>query len=204
MPPIKVYADTPRLRLRQQLRDTATLVWVAVWGVAGRTLYRTVESLRAATNGAEEAGNGLAARLDVVARRVPDIPLVGDALRRPFAGAADAGRSLEAAGATAGETIHALALCLGLLVAALPIAWWLARTIPARVRWMREAGAATTLRIDADDLHLFALRAAATAPLHELRRVAADPAKALAAGDYAGLAGLELARLGLRPPAAAA
>ena len=201
MPPIKVYAETPTLRLRQQLQDTATLVWVAAWTLAGRTLYRTVEQLRTATSDAERAGSSFAGRLDDVARRVTDVPIVGDALRRPFTGAADAGRSLQTAGAAAGDTVHTLALWLGLLVALLPIAWLVARYVPRRLRWMREAGAAASLRIDADDLQLFALRAAATAPLHELRRVTHDPARALADGDYAPLAALELARLGLRQPA---
>ena len=200
-PRIKLYADTPGLRLRQQLQDTATLVWVAAWGLAGRTLYRTVEQLRAATGGAEAAGGDFANRLDDVARRVTGVPLVGNALRHPFTGAADAGRTLEAAGATAGDTVHTLALWLGLLVALVPIAWLLARRLPRRYRWMREAGAATSFRIGADDLELFAIRAVATAPLHELRRAAPDPARALADGDFAPLAAIELARLGLRPPA---
>jgi hypothetical protein len=52
------------------------------------------------------------------------------------------------------------------------------------------------------DLELFALRALANRPLRELYRVTPDPAGALRAGDYAGLAALELRSLGLRaePP----
>ena len=202
--PIKVYAETPNLRVRQQLQDAATLVWVAAWGLAGRTLYRTIEHLRTAAAEAEQAGGGIARRLDDVARTVTDVPLVGDGLRRPFTGAADAGRTLQSASASAGDTVHDLALWLGLLVALLPIAWVLARRLPRRYRWMREAGVAATLRIDADDLHLFALRAVATAPLHELRKVTDDPGRALADGDYGPLAAIELARLGLRPTSRAA
>jgi hypothetical protein len=63
---------------------------------------------------------------------------------------------------------------------------------------MREAGAAADLRIDADDLRLFALRAVANAPLHVLRRATPDPAAALERGDDDALAGIELERLGLR------
>jgi hypothetical protein len=194
---MKLYAETSALRLRQQLSDTATLVWVTVWPFVGRALYRTIEQLRVATGEAEEAGAGFADRLDAVARTAADVPLVGGELRRPFTGAADAGRVLESADATAGDTVHALALWLGLLVALLPIAWVLARYLPGRLRWMREAGAAAQLRIDADDLHLFALRAVANAPLHVLRRAVPDPAAALARGDYEALAGIELQRLGL-------
>lgn len=201
---MKLYAETPELRRRQQLSDVATLCWVTVWLFVGRALYRTIEQLRAATGEAEEAGAGFADRLDAVARSAAGVPLVGGELRRPFTGAADAGRVLESAGAAAGDTVHTLALWLGLLVALLPIAWLLARYVPGRLEWMREAGAATQLQIDADDLELFALRAVANAPLHVLRRAVPDPAAALARGDYAALAGIELERLGLTRPAATA
>ncbi len=195
---VRIYAETPALRHRQQLKDVSTLVWIAGWCFAGRALYRTIEELRAAAAGAEAAGAGFATRLDSAARSVADVPLVGGSLRRPFIGAADAGRTLEAAGAAAGSTVHTTALWAGLLVALLPIAWVLVRYLPARFRWMREAGAASGLRIDGEDLELFALRAAATAPFHELRRAARDPAAALARRDFAALAEIELRRLGLR------
>jgi hypothetical protein len=195
---MKPYAETPSLRLRQQLQDAALLVWVTAWTFVGRGLYRTVDGLRAATGDAESAGAGFAHRLDAVARSVRDLPVVGGTLRRPFVGGADAGRSLEAAGAAAGHTVHVLALWLGLLVALAPIAWLASRYVPGRLRWMREAGAAAGLRLDADDLRLFALRAATTAPLHVLRAACTDPAAALERGDYGPLAAIELRRLGLR------
>ena len=187
---LKPYAETPALRLRQQLTDVAALAWVTAWTFAGRALYRTIEALRGATRDAESAGAGFADRLDDAARRAADLPLVGGPLRRPFAGAADAGRALESAGAVAGDTVHTLALWLGLLVALLPIVWLLARYLPGRLRWMREAAAAARLRLDGDALQLLALRTIANAPLHVVAR---------AAGDQAALAAVELARLGLRP-----
>lgn len=198
---LKPYAETLPLRLRQILSDLGLLVWVVAWGLVGRALFRTVDGLRAATTSAEDAGAGFAGRLDDVAGGVARLPIVGRELRRPFLGAADAGRALESAGAAAGETVHAIALWSGFLVAAIPILWLVARHVPGRLRWMREAGAAARLRLDAADLHLFALRAAATAPLHRLQRVCADPATALAQGEYAALAAIELERLGLRLPA---
>jgi hypothetical protein len=57
---------------------------------------------------------------------------------------------------------------------------------------------AARLRDDRADLHLFALRAVANRPLRQLHRVTPDPAGALAAGDYEGLAALELNALGLK------
>lgn len=102
---------------------------------------------------------------------------------------AGAGTSVE--GAT-------LALWLGILLAVIPIGYVLLRYAPWRGRWIREASAASRLRIDSEDLHLFALRAVATRPLYELQRVTPDPAAALARGDYESLASLELGALGLK------
>jgi hypothetical protein len=200
----KAYAELPSLRWRQQVADVALLVWVTAWTLAGRGLYRTVESLRGATASARDAGAGFAARLDGVARLVDGVPVVGASLRRPFVGAADAGRTLQSAGEAAGATVHTLALWAGFLVALVPIAWWAARYVPGRLRWMREAGAAASLRLDAEDLRLFALRAVANAPLHVLRAACADPAAALDRGDVLPLAAIELRRLGLALPATAA
>ena len=200
---MKLYAEVPTLRLRQQLFDTITLVWVTAWLFLGRGLYRTIEQLRVATGEAEQAGAGFADRLDAAGRSARDVPLVGRELSRPFTGAADAGRALEWAGAAAGETVHTLALWLGILVALLPIAWVLARYLPGRLAWMREAGAAARLRLDAEDLQLFALRAVTNAPLHVLRRATPDPAGAFARGEYDALASIELERLGLHRRAAA-
>lgn len=67
------------------------------------------------------------------------------------------------------------------------------------MRWILEASAASKLRIDADDLRLFAIRAIATRPLYELRRACPDPAGCLADENYEPLAALELSALGLQP-----
>ena len=86
---------------------------------------------------------------------------------------------------------------LGACIAAIPIGYVLLKYVPDRVRWVREATAAERIRLDADDLQIFALRAAVNRPLWELRAATPDPGGALAAGDYAALAQLELHSLGL-------
>ena len=196
---MKFYADLPALRLRQRVADFLVLVWIGAWIVIGRELFELVDRLRAAGDTTERAGLGMASRMTSIASRIDDVPAVGDALRRPFTGAASASRELASAGATASDTVHTLAIWLGLLVTVLPVLWLLVRWLPGRVLWVREATAATRLQIDADDLHLFALRAVTNRPLHELRRATPDPAGALARGDYAALAALELRDLGLNP-----
>jgi hypothetical protein len=133
-----------------------------------------------------------------IQQKVGRIPVVGGDLQGPFGRLAGVGQILADAGATQQQVVHQLALWLGILVAAVPIAALLVTWLPRRVAWAREAGAASRLRLAGADLELFALRAVANRPLRQLHRVTPDPAAALRAGDYEALADLELRSLGLR------
>jgi hypothetical protein len=194
---MKLYAEVPYFRTRQLLLDGAVLLWVYVWVRVGLFMRDLVEKLAGPGRTIEEAGSGLASNLDSISGQVGDVPLVGEALQSPFGAAADASRVLERAGQTHQDVIHSLAFWLGLFLALIPILYMLIKYLPGRLRWIREASAASKLRIDADDLYLFALRAVATRPLYELRRACPDPAECLASKDYEPLAALELSALGL-------
>jgi hypothetical protein len=201
---VKLYAETAGLRARQLLGDLATLAWTAAWVAAGLTLYRLVERLAVPGARVEQAGSDFAGDVAEIQQRIGRVPVVGDQLQGPFGRLAGTGRTLAEAGATQQEVVHQLALWLGVVVAAVPVVTLLLVWLPRRVAWAREAGAASRLRMDGADLELFAIRAVANRPLRELRRVSADPAGALRAGEHHALADLELRALGLRarPPKA--
>ena len=201
---MKLYAETAGLRARQLLGDLATLAWTAAWVAAGLTLYRLVERLAVPGARVEQAGSDFAGDVAEIQQRIGRVPVVGDQLQGPFGRLAGTGRTLAEAGATQQEVVHQLALWLGVVVAAVPVVTLLLVWLPRRVAWAREAGAASRLRMDGADLELFAIRAVANRPLRELRRVSADPAGALRAGEHQVLADLELRALGLRarPPKA--
>jgi hypothetical protein len=79
------------------------------------------------------------------------------------------------------------------------------RWLPWRAGWLRDAHAAERLLAGTPDLELLAARAVATAPLPALAGLPAGTGAAWRAGDpdaTRALAALELARLGLRQPAA--
>jgi hypothetical protein len=196
---MKLYAETAGLRARQLVGDLLVLAWTAGWLLAARELYRLVEQLAAPGRAVEAAGTSFATDVGEVQRTVGRIPVVGGELREPFGRLGGVGRTLADAAATQQQVVHELALWLGVVVAAVPVVALLLVWLPRRVGWAREATAASGLRRDPADLELFALRAVANRPLRQLRRVTADPAGALRAGDYAGLAALELRALGLRP-----
>jgi hypothetical protein len=195
---MRLYAEVPFYRARQLARDGLVALWVVLWVRVGLWVHELVARLAGPARTVERAGAGFARPLEDASARVGDVPLVGDALGAPLESAAGAGRTLARAGASQQDVIVTLALWLGVLFALVPILLVVARYLPARIRWARDAGIAARLRRDAAGLELFALRALANRPLAELRRAVPDPAGAWARGDHAPLAALELARLGLR------
>jgi hypothetical protein len=195
---VKLYAETSGLRARQVLGDLAVVAWTAAWVWAGVTLYRLVEKLAVPGARLEQAGGGFAGDVAEIQQKVGRLPVVGDELRDPFGRLAGVGGTLADAGATQQEVVHQLALWLGVVVAAVPIIALLLVWLPRRVTWIREAGAASRLRLDGADLELFALRAVANRSLRELHRVTPDPAGDLRTGEFEALADLELRALGLR------
>ncbi|MDQ3384472.1 MAG: hypothetical protein M3503_00430 [Actinomycetota bacterium] len=198
---MKLYADDPRLARRQGSGDALLLAWVIAWVEIGQRLTSLVDRLGGPGRTLATAGGRLEDGLRGAAGGVGRLPVVGGGLEDVFSDTAGAGTALREAGVEQAEVAHQLAVALGLIVAGLAIAWALARHLPGRIRWIRDAGAARSLVADAADLRLFALRAVVNQPLYELRRVSADPGADLAAGRFDRLAALELAALGLDLPA---
>ena len=194
---MKIYAQTPRMRNAQILRDLLTLAWVGVWVWVGTRVHDLVAALAGPGRAVESSGQDLSRSAEEAGSAISDLPVVGDALEGPFGALSGVGRALQGAGAAQQEAIAELALWLGISLAFIPIAFVVLRYVPGRLSWIREATAAHYIRLDADDLELFALRAAVTRPFHELRQVSKDPAGDLAAGHYQALARLELTSLGL-------
>lgn len=195
---MKLYAEQGPLRWRQLALDLVVAAWVAGWALLGITVWRLVDKLAGPGRTAEQAGRDFAGNMGTVRDKVGRVPLVGGELRAPFGRLGDVGQTLAGAAHSQQQVVHQLAWWLGVLLAAVPIVMVLLLWLPPRLRWGREAAVAARLRDEQADLHLFALRAVANRPLRQLRRVTHDPAGALAAGDYEGLAALELNALGLR------
>jgi hypothetical protein len=195
---MKLYAEEHVYRTRQIFQDVALVLWIIVWIRIGMLFHDLFAKLTGPGAVVESAGDSLANTMTDIGREISQLPVVGSTLQAPFDAAAGAAKDLGSAGQTQQDIVLTIALWLGILLALIPIMFVLYKYIPDRYRWVREASAAHRLRIDADDLHLFALRAVATRPLYELRRVHPDPSAALASGDYAPLASLELGALGLK------
>ena len=199
---MRQYAESPRVRTRQLISDAALVAWVVLWIRVAAFVTSQVDRLSAAGRAMEGAGADFAETLEGLSRDVAGVPAVGSTLRGGFDAAAEAGRSLARAGVNQQSAVHSIALTLGILFAVIAVTYAVARYLPTRIAWIREASAARAIRLDAAGLQIFALRALATRPLHELRRAAPDPGAAYARGDYEPLARIELEALGLGAAAA--
>ena len=142
--------------------------------------------------------DSLSESLAEISDQVDGVPVVGGALEEPFSSSSRAAAAVADESREQHDLFLTAALWIGLGIAWGPIAAGLLAYLPSRFRWVKEATAADRIRLDADDLYLFALRAVATLSLSELRKATPDPGAAFAAGDYEPLARLELERLGLK------
>jgi len=198
---MKIYAQTPMYRARQQVGDLILLAWCIAWVLIAVFLHGLVSELAGPGRLLEDAGRDLTSSMSDVSDAVGDVPVAGDALRAPFDLAGGVGDQMRDAGQSEQDAVATLAFWLALVIAVIPILWALFRWLPRRLRWIREAAAARRV---IHDVELFALRALTHRSLSELASLGPEPATAWRSGDKAmslALADLELSALGLRPPA---
>ena len=195
---MKIYAETSRKRTRQIVQDGILLGWILLWALFGMVAHDVVAKLAEPAASVARNSDSLSDSLADISDEVDGIPVVGGALEEPFSSSSRAAAAVARESREQRDLFLSAALWIGLFIAVGPIALSLLLYLPFRIRWVREATAADRIRLDADDLYLFALRAVANRSFSELRKATPDPGAALAAGDYAALARLELEQLGLK------
>jgi hypothetical protein len=202
---MRLYSTIPLRAAAQLAGDLLLAVWVVAAVRTGHAVREATERLAEPGRRLEDAGRDLGSGLGAAARRIGELPVVGDDVRGPLDDASRATGTLVRAGQEQQVAVAHLAMVLGLVVAAVPILLAVGYWLPRRVRFVRRAGAARRF-VDADpDLDLFALRAMAHQPMHVLARISDDPVGAWRRRDLAvirALATTELRSVGLRPPAA--
>ncbi len=203
---IKIWSELPVARLKEQVADVATLVWVVFWGSivwrlfeflvgfaqAGRTIRDGGETM---VRGGRDLGDSLAG-LPLIGSQVRDI--ARDAL-------GGAGRPLSDFGTQLEQFIFVVAIVLALILALVTLEPWLARYVPWRRERLRHVRAGhRAIRTaphltDATMERTLAMRAVSRLDYATLLEHTPDPLGDWAGGRHDRLARAELASVGLRP-----
>ncbi|ANS77820.1 putative CONSERVED TRANSMEMBRANE PROTEIN [Serinicoccus hydrothermalis] len=195
------YADAPARRTRQIAADLFVLGWVVLWVLIGRWVFGLVLTLAAPAVPLRSAGTGMQTRMNDVAGRVTEIPLVGDSLQAPFTGAAGVGTDLVSAGDRLEGAVRTVAWVVTLISAGTPILVVVLAWAVLRLLWVRRAHSLTGELSDPESLELLALRALVHQHPRRLQALFEDPVAAWRTRDpdtMRALADLELAEVGLR------
>jgi hypothetical protein len=198
---MKLYPDAPDRRRRMQVRDGLVVLLVLVFAGVGVRVHSAVDDLSVLGSGVATAGTSVSDAFGAAADGASRLPVVGDRLSEVLSGAGDAtGGNVTSLGETGEDSVHRLALVLGLLTFALPTIVLLALTLPRRIRTSRALTAADTVLVDLHDperRRLLATRAAMSLPYDVLLRHTADPFGDLLAGRLDALVQAGLADAGV-------
>jgi hypothetical protein len=214
---MRFYPDLYGRRIAWMLADLLALAWTAVWADAGHLVERLFSRLDVIATGVIGAGRTFDGWILSFESAVPSgVPYVSDFLRQTAnALKVHSGDPLIASGQAGYQAIHTVALLLGIVTAAIPIALLALFYLPRRLRLIADMrGVHVTVRralarpeLTPQMLEILAGRAIYTMPYGELLRYSGNPAEDWYARRFQRLAEAEMARHGLsveryfRPPA---
>jgi hypothetical protein len=201
---MKLYPDVPAKRRSTILRDLALLGLVLIFAWIGLRVYHAVDAVAVLGSGVKDAGLSVQSGFGSAAGAVGGVPFVGGQLAGALESAGQqSGAGVAELGQQGVDKVHHLALVLGLLVFALPTLVVLVIMVPARVRQIRQLGAANAALVDTHDperRRLLAMRAAFGLSYLTLLGYTRDPLGDLAAERFDALVAAALDDVGIRRP----
>lgn len=202
----KIWSELRVARLKEQVADLATLVWVVFWGNLVWQLFQLLAGFAQAGRTIRSGGQGMIQSGQDVGESLSGLPLVGegvrDVVRNAFAGA---GRPLAEFGTDLERFILVVATVLALLFALATIGPWLSRYLPwrwERLQRVRAAHRAIRTAPKVGNVKIqtaLAMRAVTRLDYATLLEYTPDPLGDWASGRHDRLARAELASVGLRP-----
>ena len=203
---IKIWSELPVARMKEQVADVATLVWMVFWGFIVWRLFEFLVGFSAAGRTIYDGGQNMVQSGRDLGDSLAGLPLVGsqvrDIARDAFGGA---GRPLSDFGIQLEQFIVVVAIVLALMLALVTLEPWLVRYVPWRWERLRHVRAGhRAIRTaphlsDASIETVLALRAVTRLDYSTLLEYTPDPLGDWASGRHDRLARAELASVGLRP-----
>ena len=203
---IKIWSELRVARLKEQVADLATLLWLVFWGNIVWRLFQFLASFTEAGRTIRAGGQNMVQGGRDLGDSLAGLPFVGsqvrDLARDAFAGA---GRPLSDFGTQLEQFIFIVAVVLALLLALVTLGPWLNRYLPwrwARLRRVRAAHRAIRTAPDVGDDSVeraLAMRAFTRLDYSTLLEYTPDPFGDWVSGRHDRLARAELASVGLRP-----
>ena len=203
---IRIWSELRMARLKEQIADLSTIVWVAFWGYLAWQLYEFLVGFAEAGRTIRTGGQGMIQSGVDLGDSLAGLPFVGPQLqgiaRDAFGGA---GRPLADFGTEIEQFIVVVAVVLALLLALVTLVPWLQRYIPwrwQRLRQMRAAHRAIRIAPGTGNRkveEVLAMRAVSRLDYSTLLEYTPDPLGDWSRGRHDRLARAELASVGLRP-----
>lgn len=202
---VRIWSELPGARLKEQVADFATLLWLLFWGSLAWQLYQLLAGFAEAGRAVRGGGRTMIDAGANLGEALAGVPLIGEGLRdvtrNAFAGAgmpiADFGTAIE-------QFILLVAAVLALLLALVTLMPWLSRYVPWRWERLRRTRAAHRAIRRAPEIskpriaEVLALRAVTRLDYETLLGYTPDPLGDWATGRHDRLAKAELASVGLR------
>jgi len=203
---IKIWSELRVARMKEQVADVATLVWLVFWGSIVWQLFVFLSSFAEAGRAVRTGGQAMAQGGANLGDSLAGLPLVGSQVRdlatAAFVGAS---RPLSDFGTELEQFIFVVALVLALLLALVTMTPWLTRYLPWRWERLQKVRAAHRVIRSAPDVseaqitRALAMRAVSRLDFSTLLEYTPDPLGDWATGRHDRLARAELASSGLRP-----
>ena len=203
---LKIWSELPVARVKEQVADVATLVWLVFWGSIVWRLFQFLAGFAEAGRTVRAGGQNMVQSGSDLGDSLAGLPLVGsqvrDLARNAFAGA---GGPLSDFGTQLEQFIFIVAVVLALLLALVTLGPWLNRYLPwrwARLQRVRAAHRAIRTAPDVGDDSIkraLAMRAFTRLDYSTLLEYTPDPFGDWVSGRHDRLARAELASVGLRP-----
>jgi hypothetical protein len=203
---IKIWSELRIARLKEQIADLSTIVWVAFWGYLAWQLFQFLVGFADAGRTIRTGGQGMIQGGVDLGDSLAGLPLVGPQLQGLARDAfGEAGRPLADFGTQIEQFIVVVAVVLALLLALVTLVPWLQRYIPWRWHRLRQMRAAhRAIRIVPGTANtkveeVLAMRAVSRLDYATLLEYTPDPLGDWSRGRHDRLARAELASVGLRP-----